>query len=728
MATRYWVGGSGSWTNSATANWAATSGGATGASAPTSVDDVIFDNLSNVGTTIFTVTVSTSAVCRNISFGSGATALDAVMTLAGSAAWSIYGTMTLVSTNLTLTYNGTITWASTTTGQTITTAGKTFSGSFTFNGVGGGWTLQDALAIQGNSGFNLLAGAVNTNNQTVTLTGGSSGFITSGTATRSLTLGTSTVSCSGIITAWNVSATTGFTLSAASSTITLTGAGNPFVGGGLTYNTVNANGNGSVTIDGANTITTLNLNGTNITSVALNAANIITTLNCTSVTTTGIFTFSLGADQTFTTLNLSTASVIRRIFLQSPTIGTTRTITSTTRTVSNVDFRDITFAGLPLVGTSLGDCGGNSNITFDTPKTVYWNLAGAQNYSATAWALLSGGIPALVNFPLAQDTAIFDDTGSVTGTITVNASWNIGTLNITKTGAMTLATGTTIPQIHKDLTLNAATTLSGTGTINFYGRNTTQTITSNGVSFTQPIILNAQGSTVNLGSSFTSGNTFSASRGTFDTSNYNFTSTTFSSVGASVRSIVFGTSTISLTGTGTVWNTSTGAAITSFSAASSTINLTNGTATARTFSAGNVTSYVFGNLGINGVTGSSTTTISGGAVGGGHTFNTISSNKTVAHSIIFGSLITYYVSNFTLTGTAGNIITITSNSAGSATTLSKSSGTVSCDYLSLKDSAATGGASWYAGANSTNVSGNTGWIFTAPPVTANTSSFFLMFP
>jgi hypothetical protein len=32
----------------------------------------------------------------------------------------------------------------------------------------------------------------------------------------------------------------------------------------------------------------------------------------------------------------------------------------------------------------------------------------------------------------------------------------------------------------------------------------------------------------------------------------------------------------------------------------------------------------------------------------------------------------------------------------------------------LKDNTATGGATFYAGANSTNVSGNTGWTFTAP--------------
>ncbi len=726
MATRYWRGGTGSWTNVATANWSATSGGAGGASAPTLADDVIFDAGSNTGTGAFTVTVSTGAVCRNISFGGAGGNLDGAMTLAGTAAWSIYGSMTLVSTNLTFSYSGAITFASTTTGQTITSAGKIFSGTLNFNGVGGGWTLQDPLSVSASSGFNLLAGAVNTNNQTVTSTGGSSNFITSGTATRSLTLGTTSFNCSGIITAWNIQSTTGFTLSAASSTITLTGSSNPFAGGGLTYNTVNLNGGSSVTFDGANTITTLNINGAGISSIGFNAANIITTLNCTSITNTGICTFSLSADQTFTNLNLSTASVIRRIFVFSNGVGTPRTITSTTRTVSNVDFRDITFAGLPLTGTSLGDCGGNSNITFDLPKTVYWNLAGAQNWSATAWALLSNGIPALANFPLAQDTAIFDDAGSVTGTITVNAGWNIGTLNITKTGAMTLATGTTIPQIYKDLTLGIATTLSGTGTINFFGRNTTQTITSNGATFTQPIISNAFGSTLNLGSSLTSGSSFAVNRGTFDTSNYNFTSTTFSSVGASTRSLVFGTSTISLTGTGTVWNTATGTAISSISAASSTINLTSGSATNRVFNAGNIASYIFGNLGINGVTGTNVTSISGGASGGGHTFNTISSNKTVAHTVTFGSLITYFVSNFTISGTAGNIVTINSNSAGSQFTISKSSGIVSSDYLSIRDSNATGGASWYAGANSTNVSNNTGWIFTAPPA-GNTSSFFLMF-
>jgi hypothetical protein len=41
MASRYWVGGTGTWDQ--TAHWSATSGGAGGASVPTLSDDVIFN-------------------------------------------------------------------------------------------------------------------------------------------------------------------------------------------------------------------------------------------------------------------------------------------------------------------------------------------------------------------------------------------------------------------------------------------------------------------------------------------------------------------------------------------------------------------------------------------------------------------------------------------------------------------------------------------------------------
>jgi hypothetical protein len=55
---------------------------------------------------------------------------------------------------------------------------------------------------------------------------------------------------------------------------------------------------------------------------------------------------------------------------------------------------------------------------------------------------------------------------------------------------------------------------------------------------------------------------------------------------------------------------------------------------------------------------------------------------------------------------------LASTLAGTPFTLSKASGIVECDYLSLRDSAAGGGASWCAGFNSARLTGVTGWQFT----------------
>lgn len=62
MANRYWVGGSGTWNTSNTANWSATSGGAGGASAPVLADSVFFNGSSGGGT----VTISGTVDCWDI--------------------------------------------------------------------------------------------------------------------------------------------------------------------------------------------------------------------------------------------------------------------------------------------------------------------------------------------------------------------------------------------------------------------------------------------------------------------------------------------------------------------------------------------------------------------------------------------------------------------------------------------------------------------------------------
>ena len=58
MASRFWVGGSGTWDTTSTANWSTTTGGASGASAPGAADIATFDANSGAGTVTLGETVS----------------------------------------------------------------------------------------------------------------------------------------------------------------------------------------------------------------------------------------------------------------------------------------------------------------------------------------------------------------------------------------------------------------------------------------------------------------------------------------------------------------------------------------------------------------------------------------------------------------------------------------------------------------------------------------------
>lgn len=62
MAARFWVGGSGIWDASNTANWSTTSGGAGGASVPTSSDYVTINSLSGNGTIVLGQSVTIQGI------------------------------------------------------------------------------------------------------------------------------------------------------------------------------------------------------------------------------------------------------------------------------------------------------------------------------------------------------------------------------------------------------------------------------------------------------------------------------------------------------------------------------------------------------------------------------------------------------------------------------------------------------------------------------------------
>lgn len=542
MADRYWVGGTGTWDATTPTNWATTSGGAGGASAPTSADNVFFDAGSDAAGS-FTVTIGLNAVCADITAGG----LDATMTLTGSAAWSIYGSLTFPATNFTRLYSGEITFKATTTGKTITTNGATISSSagngVTFDGVGGSWTLGSSLTASGN--IDLKNGTFNSNGFNVT----ANAFTSNYTNTRALTLGASTLtfSSSSPLGSFGLVATN-LTLTAGTSTIVCSGATSNFVGNGLTYYNV------SFTNAGAGTKT-------------LAGVNTFNNLTFTSVSSTGRQSVALSNDQivngvlTFGTAN----TAIRRFQVGGSTVGTVRTFTvnGTVATLADVDFREITAAGTfgTWAGTRLGNAGNNTNITFAAGKTVY--RVGTGNWSATQWALTSGGAVDVNNFPLVQDTAVFD-TGTVTGTHTIDTNWWIGTVNMSALAvAVTLASGSTNPEFYGDITLDADVTVTGTGTWAFGGA-ATQTITSAGKTLPVAITENKPAGVSlvladDLTMSFVGGGAFTQTAGTLNLNNNTLSCYSFYSTNSNVRTVAFGTTgKLLLTGNATtVFNTGT---------------------------------------------------------------------------------------------------------------------------------------------------------------------------
>jgi len=550
MANRYWVGGTGNWNT--TASWSTASGGSSGASVPTSADNVFFDNNSAAGT--FTVTIdTTSAVCGAFD-ASGITNAARKMTLTGTAS---VGQLTVNGNwiNPASTYYAITNWTSAqvnfSASGTITTNSVSFSAAINIAGAG----ITVTLAGTFTSGFpvTLTNGTFDTSSTgNYALTAGSI-TVAANSNTRTLALNASSVTLSGA-SPYTDSSTGGFTLNAGTSTITCSNGSPTLAGNGKTfYNVTFSSGAlGTTIISGANTFT-------NLTFTAASGAaprNLVFTVN---QTVSGTLTLGNPSDARF------------RTSVYSSNVGTQITLTvATMAAFGQVNFKDIVAAGAsaPWSGTNIGNGTNNSNISFATAKTVYLSVSGGASTTweaANIWALSSttaGGLTA--NFPLPQDTVYVDNNSmSASNTLTITYAWWIGTLdfNTYRTNAITLATGTTSPVMYGNLTFNSNLTLSGTGAWFFSGQGKTVLINSSGVVFTQGLIINAPTGTVAIASNTTVGSTLTTTltAGTLDLTNngagnYTLSTGIFSSSNANTRSITFGAGNITITGTSTAGN------------------------------------------------------------------------------------------------------------------------------------------------------------------------------
>ncbi len=209
--------------------------------------------------------------------------------------------------------------------------------------------------------------------------------------------------------------------------------------------------------------------------------------------------------------------------------------------------------------------------------------------------------------------------------------------------------------------------------------------------------------------------------GIFDANNHNFNLITFSYSGSAFRTLKMGSGTWNISGNnGTVWNMATLTSSTIL-ATSATVNFTYiGSVGTRVMSVGTVNMFAFKVSGGSDIF-QSTTTGSFGYQSADFTGFTgtwkasaikingrLTLNPAMTMTVTAGVTIT--VGSLNAVGILGNVITLNSLTNGSSWTLS-SSGAFVCDYMSIRDSHASGGSYFFAGYNSNNVSGNTGWVF-----------------
>jgi len=270
-----------------------------------------------------------------------------------------------------------------------------------------------------------------------------------------------------------------------------------------------------------------------------------------------------------------------------------------------------------------------------------------------------------------------------------NPTWAIATLSVGTYG------------IYGSITLKAGMTITGTQLISPQGRST-HTITSAGVSFSQQLFFLAPGATYTLQDDLVTTDLIQIGNGIIVANGHNLTSSRLTSTGAgSTRGLTLGTSTVTLTGTGSVWSVNSTFLL---SATYSTIRITDTGSSSKTFAGGGLS---YKDLVITG-SGSGAVIVTG--------------NNTISHVVVTGAKTITLPAGGTQTfegvfvpGTAGNVVTIQSSSAGSPANVIQTAGVVSLDYVSLKDVAASGPAPWFAGTHSTDVSGNSGISFTAAP-------------
>ncbi|MBC8147028.1 MAG: hypothetical protein H8E98_03450, partial [Bacteroidetes bacterium] len=719
ISNRYWIGGTGNWDD--TAHWSYSSGGPGGACVPTPSDNVFFDvNSFSATAQIVDINVG-NATCRNMTWTGSLYNPE----FSGYVKHNlrIFGSLTFVQA-MSLTFLGVTYFEATTLGQTITSAGNVFNRHVIFRGLGGGWTFQDDFACSYNLIF--LHGNLNFNRKNVY----AASFISDIPNIRVLNIKSSNISLGTMIgNAWNLVATN-LTFFSDSSNINIIGSYAWFLTSGtglLNYWNVNfSSPQGESRL--LSTIISCNFQKVAFYhSGLIYGTNSYDTLFFEAGTSNSL---QSGYTQTVNTLIAIGNCNAHITFLSTPGgVAATFVKNSGNLVVDYVRLQDNTATGgATFTAHNSQDLGNNTGWTINqvTSKGLYWvNGTGKWNDSYH-WSFTSGG-PGGACIPGPIDDVYFDNnsfnTSNDTVYVNVNASCRNKTWSVT-TSQPVFFTNYAIISIYGSLTFCNSMINAFLEKIYFKATTTGHTITSAGQNYHNHIIFDGQGGGWTLIDNMIATNGFiDLNNGSLNTNSKKVLCKTFFSNTASSRILTLGASEITIIDFG-------------YSFVINTTNLTLNEGTSKfillsggvfAYFSGSTSGLKFYNIFFEGSGGTShlnntTQDLSynhvffknSGRIIGNNFFDSLSFSANMLYQLDKDKPQTI-IKHLRILGNNCFPITVQSTQMGYQATIIKSSGSVSGDFIHIRDIKASGGAVFYAGANSADVSNNSGWIFNNSP-------------
>lgn len=723
----YWVGGTGKWNDPV--HWSLISGGPGGACLPTSGDNVFFDQNSFSGNgQIVSINVD-NAFCKNMDW-SGAKGVP-LLTGPTSSLLHITGSLRLIP-EMKLLFQGDFLFESKDLGNNIITGGQVFLNQVLFNGPGGEWILHDEFRVDYD--IQLVLGNLNTNDQAVHCRK----FLSNFTGTRSLHLGSSTIHLTPNQSdpLWEVNGN-GLNFSSGSSTLlfqTGTGALRNFGSNDLHYHKIVFSRDFSTLTDFED------LNKNFVTSIDtlefLEGGRFNDDYTIGELILRPGYAYELVNGIELTLDHLSAKGHCNGfINIRSLFVNNEAYLTST---IDQSDLEYLSLKDIHITGSSKFiaqnsiDLGNNDGWTINpsTGRTLYWVNGTGLWEDALHWSLTSGGVGGAC-IPSSIDNVIFDERSFTGAGQIVTGSSNA----IVYCRDMTWKNVTGNPRFLMDqLYCNGSLTLYPqmvwqVGNTYLTGSDQ-HTIASNGQNL-RTLFLYANG-TYSLGADLRATTLYLRS-GTFLTKDYGI-STGFLQMTPwdNKLTIDLGASHLVITnpkvGSNYPFNVNGPVADLTLLPGTSTIEFNHLEGGGMTV----IPSIRFHNVLFSSNSGKSFLRNTGASKGEQAFFNNVQFNNdgqiegfNSFDTLVFTRGRAYTLeantsqligSYLQIIGNNCNPIKLGSSLSGIRSTIEKSSGIVSVDFIQMQDQAAAGGAVFYAGSQSVNIgNSNTGWIFSDRP-------------